>query len=181
MAFTSIDTTIQQSVISSATTTAVPPAPAGATGLGAIPMDQYQNAAQSTFSFGNGTNRAEGHFHGTWNVGAAAQVVFDMTGTLLDVNGGTIAATEVKAIFIKNNNLVAGDSLNLFGDVAAVAQPVAVTLAVGDAVTLGPGGAITITNPIDGYAVAGGANDRIEVSNAGGNTVSFDIFVLYEE
>ena len=177
---TGITVSVGASITSTMNNTTSPAAPAGANALDSNPADAYSDSITASLTFGAGTDKAHGHFHGVYDVAAAAQIIFDMTGAMTDVFGTAIAATEVKAIYIKNNNTVAGDALQLFGDVAAVWQQVPITLANGDALILGPKSFICLSNPIDGYAVGAGATDRIEVANAGGNSVEFEIFIAYE-
>jgi len=176
---TGITVSVGASITSTMNNTTSPAAPAGANALDSNPADAYSDSITASLTFGAGTDKAHGHFHGVYDVAAAAQIIFDMTGAMTDVFGTAIAATEVKAIYIKNNNTVAGDALQLFGDVAAVGHQVPITLANGDALILGPK-SICLSNPIDGYAVGAGATDRIEVANAGGNSVEFEIFIAYE-
>ena len=177
---TDINSLITAAISSTFKNTAVPAAPAGATALESIVSDPYNEQQSKTFTFGTGTDKAKGHFHGKFTVNAGAQTVFDMAGALTDVFGTAIAATEVKAILIVNLNAVVGDKLEVFGDAAGGGNSMPIVKAAGDALVIGPGGFLLLSNPIDGYAVGAGATDDIEISNPGGNNIDFEIWILYE-
>ena len=177
---TALSTTFTMTVNSTYGEGTTPAAPAGGSALGSVSSDAYNTQASKTFNFGTGTDNARIHFHGTWLVPNGGQTVFDLFGTLLDVFGDTINGAELKAVYIKNNSTTPDDRVDLFGDVAAGGIPCLVTLAVGDALRLGPGGAVMITNPIDGYAIGTGATDTLEISNTTGNDISCDVCFIIE-
>lgn len=177
---TGITVSVGAAITSTMNNTTKPATPAGANALDSTPADAYSDSITAQFSFGSGTDKAKGHFHGIYDVAAGAEIVFDLNGTMTNVFGEQIDATEIKAIYIKNNNTVAGDNLELFGDQAGNAMQIPMMLVSGDALILGPKSFICLSNPIDGYAVGAGATDLLEVANTGGNSIEFEIFIAYE-
>jgi len=177
---TALNTTFTMTINSTYSDNTTPAAPAGGSALGSVPSDTINPQAATQFTFGTGTNKAQIHFHGTWLVPNGGQTTFDLFGVLADVFGDQIDGAELKGIYIKNNNVVAGDRVDLFGNAAAGGLATLVCLALGDALRLGPGGAVMITNPIDGYAIATGATDTLEIDNTTGNDISCDVFFLIE-
>lgn len=99
----------------------------------------------------------------------------DLAGGITDTWGTTITFTKVKGIYVKNNNLVAGDTLSVGG---AAANPLVNWVADGtDIVVVGPGGVLMLWNPsAAGYAVAGGA--KVLRLTATGHTISYDLAVI---
>jgi len=177
---TDISTTIGVTITSTPSKTTVAAAPAGSTSRESVTTDSYTETNTETYDFGAGANKAKGHFHGTWSCGSAAQVVFDVNAAINDALGDQIVATEIKAIYLHNVSTTTGDLLEVLGDAAAGGITTRFTLAATDAVNLHPDGVLLLTSPIDGFAVAAGATDEIEIDNNTGGAISFEIFVLYE-
>jgi len=171
---------VSVSIASTMTKDTIPAVPGAGTELNSVSNDSYSESYSKAFAFGVGSGNAKGTFHGTWSCAAGSQVVFDLTATMSDALGDAISATEVKAVYIRNVSTTTGDLLEVLGDAAAVGQQVPFMLAATDAVQLGPGGAILIVSPIDGWAVAAGATDRIEVDNNQAGAIEFEIVIIYE-
>ena len=159
---------------------ALPVAPANATLLNSVPSDSYSASMSQQWAFGTGAGNARVHFHGTWTVPNGGQTIFDLFGTLLDDFGDVINGAELKGVTIHNLSTTPGDVINAFGDVAAGGTPCMVTLAIGDAQTIGPNGWVALCNPIDGYAIATGVTDTVELSNPGGNNIDCKVYFIIE-
>lgn len=179
---TNLTASLTAAIQSTLNDNAAPGAPAGATGMESNPADSYSDQEQSQFQFGTGANLANSHFHGQWTCAAGGQVVFDVAGALNDAFGDGITAAEIKGIMIRNLEDTPGEVLHVFGDNAAGAAVSNIMTPGGtDAVVIGPNGFIMVSNPIDGWAVVGGASDEIEVHNPGASDIDFEIFILIEE
>jgi len=179
---TDITTSIGVSITSNVSNTTVPTLPAGSTALESTSSDPYTESQQEDYTFGVGSAKAKGHFHGTWSCASAAQVVFDLNalaGTF-DAFGDLITATEIKAIYLHNVSTTTGDLLEVLGDAAAGGITTRFTLAAGDAINLHPNGVLLLTSPIEGFQVGAAATDQIEIDNNTGGAIEFEIFVLYE-
>ncbi len=177
---TDITTTIGVNIRSAMNKDAVMAAPGGGQTRETISSDPYNEDVSDTYTFGVGPNKAKGHLHGIWSVAAGAQVVFDMSGAIDDPLGDQIAATEIKAIYLHNLSITTGDLLEVLGDAAAGGITTRFTLAATDAINLHPNGVLLLTSPVDGFPVAAGATDQIEVDNNQAGPILFEIFVLYE-
>lgn len=182
---TDITAVIGVNIRSTLEKTAVMAAPGGGTTRESTSRDVYiEEQADPTYSFGVGPSLAKGHFHGRWNVAAAAQVTFDLNGVagapMTDTFGDRIDATEIKVIYLHNRSTTTGDTLEVLGDQAAGINEIRFMLVAADAVNLGPNGVLLLTSPVDGFAVVGAATDVIEIDNNAGNTIEFEVYILYE-
>ena len=177
---TGINVTLIGTVTSRLQDDSNPSAPAGATSLRSVPEDQFGDSARNTFGFGSGAGLAQSHFHGRWSVGAAAQITFDMRGGIEDVFGNTITADRLRGIFVRNLSDDSGDVLELFGDSAPSGDTANILDPGGtDALVLGPGGFVLISNPVVGYVVDD-TSRNLEVHNPGASEIEFEIYLLFE-
>ena len=92
---------------------------------------------------------------------------------LLDLNGGVMTVTKVKAILIENNSVTAGFDIAVGGG----ATPFSAFLGdPTDIVNVPAGGFFFIYDPA-GWACGAGTTDKLKV-NAGVNSVNYDIAIL---
>lgn len=134
-------------------------------------------APAAVFENGAGPNQANKCFADTRTLSASATENLDLSGSLVDALGVTLAFTKVKAILVRaaagnTNNVVFGGAgsngfISPFGDAT-------------DKVVVKPGGfALLVAPDAAGYAVAAGTADILLVANSGSGTgVTYDIVII---
>lgn len=124
---------------------------------------------------GIGANQVNEMFDDDRTLAGGANEELDLSGTLLNAFGDTIAFVGVKLLYIKNNS--ATETLTVGGAAATAWEPWAG--AAGDAVKIPPGGFILWTNPsAAGWAVAAGVTDKLKILNSGGASTTYRIVIL---
>lgn len=133
----------------------------------------------STFVLTNGTgaNNANQIFTDTRTLTASATEDLDLSGSLVNAFGTTIAFTKIKALIVTaaaantNDVLVGGATSNqaasFFGDAT-------------DVVKVKPGGMIALVAPdANGYSITASTADLLKIANsAGGTSVTYTIVII---
>ena len=124
---------------------------------------------------GNGANQVNEMFDDDRTLAASANEELDLSGTLTNAFGDTIAFTGVKALYIKNNSSV--DTLTV-GDAAATPwEPF--FGATGETLQIPPGGMLLLTAPsAGGWPVTGGSADKLKITNGAGGSTTYRIIIL---
>lgn len=131
----------------------------------------------TTYTNGAGANKAQVVFSDTRSTDSTGEDL-DLSGTLKDAFGQTLAFTKIKFISVQassanTNNVIMGAGThplaNLFGDAAS------------DTMIVHPGGIFAIVDPTaTGYAVTGGSADDLMIKSSGTGTVAYNIYVVGE-
>lgn len=135
----------------------------------------YAKAMQ--LASGTGANQADQIFSDTRTLAASASETLDLTGTLMDALGATVAMARVKGIIIRaadgntNDLLVGGAASNGFA--SWVGDPT-------DKVKVKPGGILALFAPgATAYPVTAGTGDLLQVGNSGaGTSVTYDVVII---
>lgn len=119
----------------------------------------------------NGTGSEQGNLYfGDRRQLVATSETIDLTSTLLDAFGATIALVKLKELIIYNTEATTAKNLTISGNAL---------LAFGTltSFTLGPGGTFHVSSPVDGFSIANAITDQLTL-NSGANTVTYDIFLI---
>lgn len=130
-----------------------------------------------TLANGTGANQAQTVFSDQRTLAASTAEDLDLSGTLTDAFGATIAFTKVKAICVKaaaantNDVEVGGQATNGFSTIFSDAS---------DVVLVKPGGMFALIAPdANGYAVTAGTGDLLQITNGGaGTSVTYDVVIV---
>jgi len=127
----------------------------------------------TNFSDGTGTNQIGTVWQDLTRSLAATSEDHDFAGSRTDFQGAAIAGTAIKFIFIRNLSTTAGQTVKLK---PGSSNPVTGILGgTTPTLTIGPGGFLLLSNPIDGYTVTGGSADTIAIETSA--TSSYRIIV----
>lgn len=134
---------------------------------------------QAILSSGTGVGQADLLFHDTRTLSASATENLDLSGSLADAFGATLAFVKVKAIVFvaaaanTNNVIVGGDVTNTFFPMFGAET---------DSLILRPGTTFALicgaTDSV-GYAVTASTADLLKVTNSAGSTsVTYDVYIF---
>lgn len=132
-------------------------------------------AVQFAFHNGSDVNEAERIFADKRTVAASTNDDLDLSGTLADVFGSTLAFTKVKGLLIRSEpantqDITVGGGTNPFVSWLGGTTPT---------VVIKPGGLLLLVAPDDGgYEVTADTGDILRVSNGAGSEVTYDIVVF---
>lgn len=137
---------------------------------------KFDGHAALDWANGTGDNQASKVHMDSKSIAASSSEDLDLSGTLTDPLGATVAFSTIKAILIKakasnvNNVVVGGAAATQFvGPFGAATHTIAVP----------PGGQFLISAPKTGWTVTGGSADLLKLANSGaGSAVAFDIIVV---
>jgi hypothetical protein len=115
-------------------------------------------------------------WHDQRTLAASASEDLDLSGSLVDAFGATMAFAEVRLIMVKastsnsNDVLVGGASANQFINWVGNAS---------DVVVVKPGGILLLYTPVDGdYEVTAGTGDLLQIENSdSGTAITYDIYI----
>lgn len=134
---------------------------------------------QAVLSSGTGVGQADLLFHDQRTLSASATENLDLSGSLADAFGATLAFVKVKAIVFvaastnTNNVIVGGDVTNTFFPMFGAET---------DSLILRPGATFALIAGVGdstGYAVTAGTADLLKVTNSAGTTgVTYDVYVF---
>jgi len=146
--------------------------------LSVIP-DHVKKTYNIPFANGIGANKAEAIFHDTRTIAASSTDSLDLSGTLLDKFGTTVAFTKIKGIVV---SAAPGNTNDVQVQSSVTNGMVNMFLATSDGVVIQPGGVFALTNPTaGGYGVTIGTGDLLDIINSGaGTSVTYDIIILGE-
>lgn len=145
-------------------------------GLASVPATLSKDLFMNLVN-GTGAGQADRVFSETRTIAASGNFDYDLTGTLTDVYGQTLAMARVKAIIIiasaanVNDVVLGGAAANQFaGPFGAVAHTIKVR----------PGGWLVLATPdATGWPIVAGTGDLLRVANGGaGSGVTYDIVLL---
>lgn len=143
--------------------------------LGTAGFNPSMNSAFS-FADGSGANQANQIFTDQRTLAGSTSEELDLSGGLTDVYANVIAFTKIKAIYIKSAATnggdldVGGSATNGFNDWVG---------AVGDLITIKPGGAFVIVAPdAAGFAVTAATADLLKIANADAGSATYDITII---
>lgn len=122
---------------------------------------------------GTGDNQADYIWHDRRTATAAADDIDLVNLTCDDAFGTRLSFVTIKGIFIRNRTTTTDHALAVGGDAAPFVNWVG---AGNDILNIGPDGLFMLWSPIDGYAVAGGA-DVLQI-DPGANTIEYDIIII---
>ena len=147
------------------------------TGDFANPAHSFAATHAITIStIGTGTDAANQYWSDQRSLSASATETLDLSGSLTNGLGQTVAFTSVKMLYIRNRSttgsMVIGNAASnvwatMFG-------------ADNDTITIRPGGVFLIAcSDATGYAVAAGTDDSFKIANSdGSNSLTYDIVIV---
>lgn len=125
------------------------------------------------YGSGTGVNQNDVVYSITTTATGAAHT-YDLDGLTSTLTGDAIAFAEITLIAVVNLSTTSTQTLT----VGAGSNPLASWLgAAGDAVVVGPSGAMLVSSPIDGYAVTAGTGDTLTI-NPGAATITYRLLIL---
>jgi len=129
----------------------------------------------ANFGPGTGAGLANVIYRATLTLAASATVDLDLSGSLVDGLGATVALTKLKAILVhaaaaNTNNVVVGGvntTVPIFADVS-------------DKIAIKPGGTLVLTDPsAGGITIANSSADLFTITNSAGTTgVTYDLILI---
>ena len=129
-----------------------------------------------TLADGTGADQANQVFSDQRTLAGSANEELDLSGSLVDAFGNTIAFTKIKAIIISaaaangGDIQVGGSASNGFDSWVGAA---------GDLVVVQPDGAFVLVAPgVNGYAVTAGTGDLLKITNTDASPVTYDITII---
>lgn len=124
---------------------------------------------------GTGLDQADQMYMTSGTVAAGTPVDLDLSGSVTNAFGTTVAFARLKGIIIHNKTTTAGAIL----EVGAGSNPItSLWLASGDGVKVGPDGMLALWNPsAAGYAVTATTADILRLVSASG-TISYEIYLI---
>ena len=129
-------------------------------------------------SLANGTaaSQADLLFSDTRTLSASGTEDLDLSGSLSDAFGNTLAFVKVKSILI----VASSDNTNdVQVEPAAANGFLGPFAAVGDQLDIPPGGSIMLNAPVNGWTVTAGSGDLLTITNSAGTTsVEYDIVIV---
>jgi hypothetical protein len=100
----------------------------------------------------------------------------DLSGSLVNEQGETVAFTKVKFLLIQNDSTDASCILSVGG--AASNGWISAFGDATDKIKVGPGGKLLLWNPsLAGYAVTAGTADKLKIENPGTATATYSIII----
>jgi len=147
-------------------------------GITNTPTDPLSSSVEklSGYSFTLGTDELTTVWHDQRTLAASATEDLDLSGSLTDTFGNSVALTSVRMLIVKaddgntNDVLVGGAAANQFINWVSNSS---------DVVVVKPGGILLLFAPTaSGYAVTAGTGDLLKIANSAGTTgVTYDIYV----
>lgn len=138
----------------------------GANDLG-TPTTPLAELATVSLTGGTGTGQADLLFADERTLAASATESLDLSGSLADPFGVTLAFVKVKCIYVFAN---AANTNNVIIGAAASNQFVGPFGDATDTVSVKPGGVFVSCHGGAGWAVANGSTDLLKIANSGGTT-----------
>ena len=130
----------------------------------------------SITTIGTGTDAANQYWSDQRSLNASATETLDLSGSLTNGLGQTVALTSVKMLYIRNRSTT-GDMV-----IGNAASNVWATLFGGDThtLTIRRGGCLLVAcADATGYAVAAGTDDNLKIANSdGSNSLTYDIVIV---
>lgn len=125
---------------------------------------------------GAGLNQANRVFQDRYTIAGGGDQQLDLT-ALTDPFGAALSFARLKAIYIKNRSVTAGDNLQLGGTVTAGITSLFV--AANDGIIVGPDGVVLLVNPsLAGWAVTATTADILRIGNPGSNPIDVDVVLI---
>ena len=138
-----------------------------------FPLNYSDSTSMAT---GTGASQSDLLFTDQRTIAASSTEDLDLSGSLSDAFGNTLAFVKVKAITVKaasantNNVTVSPASANGFLGPFADAS---------DLLAIPPGGFITLTAPVSGWTVTASTGDLLTIANSGAGTeVVYDVIII---
>lgn len=139
------------------------------------PTDALNKTRTLKLTNGTGANKNNDSFHDDRQILTAASEILDLSdGTLKNKFGEALVFTQIKVIRIVNlsltDGLIVGDAgVNAFSSfVGAKAHTIPIP----------PGGELTLSSPILGYAVAAGTDDELKLEHDGTTTAPLNYEII---
>ena len=129
---------------------------------------QFPSGGQSYLN-GPGSEQGNLFFADRRSLVATLETI-DLTSTLKDAFGDTMALAKIKEIIIINNETGTGKNLTLSGNAL-------VAFGAGGNETVGPKGVFHRSSPIDGFTITNTTQDQLTI-DAGANTISYDLIII---
>jgi hypothetical protein len=124
-----------------------------------------------SFTSGAGADQVNEMYDDYRSLADGANEELDLSGTLVNAFGDTVAFTGIKAFYIENTSLTVG------GAAATPWEPWAG--AAGDTFKVAPGGLVMMTAPsATGWAVAAGSTDKLKILNSAGAATTYRIVLI---
>ena len=144
----------------------------GTGGLG-TPTEIHEIAALVALANGTGANQANLVYSASGSL-AATTLDLDLNGSLTTTVTGAVNFDKITAIVVRNKATTTGYTLK----VGAGSNPIAACwIAAGDGATIGAGGCLVLTAPVDGFAVTAGTADILRL-DSGANTVAYEVLLI---
>jgi len=125
---------------------------------------------------GTGSSQADLLFSDTRTLSASATEDLDLSGSLTDPLGATLAFVKIKGIIIK---AASGNTNNVEVKPATTNGFLGAFNAAADTLIIPPSGMIQLMAPVSGWAVTAGTGDLITVTNSSSGTgVTYDIILI---
>lgn len=141
---------------------------------GGVPSNNLAISVNDTMSTGTSANQSDLRYHARVTLATGNTDSYDLAGVLADVFGATLTFVEITMIYIQNLTTSTGAVLNVGGN----ANPLVNWVANGsDIVNVGPSGVFMLYSPVDGYAVTAATGDVLDVANASGTSITYDIVI----
>jgi hypothetical protein len=138
--------------------------------------NQLEATQRIEWANGAGLNQANLIFQDRLTVTAAGEQLLDLT-ALTDSLGGSVAFARIKAIYLVNRSVTAGDNLQLGGTVSNGLSTLYVGTNAGQ--LIGPGGIALLVNPsAAGWAVTAASADILRIGNPGTNSIDCDLVLI---
>jgi len=142
----------------------------------------FGNATQSvnstktiTLSFGTVANQANQMFADSRTLAGSASESLDLSGSLTNAFGETIALTRIVALYIENTSTT--DSIEVGG--AASNAVASIFGATADTIKIRPGGFLLLGGAdVTGYAVVAATADLLKVANLGAGSTTYKIIIF---
>lgn len=141
-------------------------------------LDPLAKSYKLDLTDGTGAAQANQQWHASRTLTAGTSETLDLSGSLTDAFGTTVAFARIKAILIKNTSANAAGVLTVGG---AASNPwYAPFGAATDTVKIRPGGVLLLAcDDATGYAVTAGTGDRLQLANGdGSNSLTYEIVVV---
>ena len=127
------------------------------------------------YDAGTAASQADVVWSGSGSVASGSPATVDLRGSLASVlTGDATNFVEVVGFMIRNKSTTTAQYLEIGGGSNAFSSWAG---GPGDAVRVGPGGALYISSPIDGYATTAGTADVLKIEAATG-TIAYDIVIV---
>jgi len=131
----------------------------------------------TNFTNGTGDGKAQGVHTISGSISASANSDLDLSGSLTNALGASVAATKIKALMIRNKATTTGYTLRVGG---SASNPVSTIMGgTNPYLIIAPKGWVVLNNPFDGYGVTAGTADILRLTASGGD-VTYDLAIFYE-